>query len=101
MHLVMFDIDGTLTQTDDVDAACFAQAIRDVLNLPHIDCDWSRYQYVTDSGIATEIIRTHFRREPFAGEIEAIRDHFARLLRDASHADPTAFRPIRGHLEDA
>ena len=96
MNLVMFDIDGTLTQTDEVDADCFVRAMREVLNLPHIDCDWSRYQHVTDSGIAAEIIRTQFRREPSAGEIESIKDHFALLLRDASHADPTAFRPVPG-----
>jgi phosphoglycolate phosphatase-like HAD superfamily hydrolase len=99
MHLVMFDIDGTLTQTDDVDAACFAQAIRDVMNLPHIDCDWSRYQHVTDSGIAAEIIQTHFRRRPFAGEIDGIRDRFAQLLREASFAEPAAFQPIPGALK--
>jgi phosphoglycolate phosphatase-like HAD superfamily hydrolase len=99
MHLVMFDIDGTLTQSDDIDADCYAQAVAEVLNLPQIDRDWSRYQHVTDSGIATEIIAMHFSRKPNSGELERIRARFVELLHEALCANPDSCIPMPGALK--
>ena len=55
MHLVLFDIDGTLVESYDFDTECFQAAIEDVLGV-RIGPDWSRYHHVTDSGILTEVI---------------------------------------------
>lgn len=58
MKYVIFDIDGTLTQSTNFDASCFKNAV-----LEHADVvfkeDWGEYEHVTDSGILSEIIRTH------------------------------------------
>jgi len=43
MHLVMFDIDGTLTQTTKVDEECFVRSFKDVFGFADIDTDWSHY----------------------------------------------------------
>src|SRR5437773_2833277 len=51
MHLVMFDIDGTLTETMKVDEECFVRSFNDVFGLTDIDTDWSNYPGTTDSGI--------------------------------------------------
>jgi phosphoglycolate phosphatase-like HAD superfamily hydrolase len=96
MHLVMFDIDGTLTQSNDVDADCFAEAIEEVLKLPPIDRDWSRYRQVTDSGITAEIIETRFERQPLNGELETIRRRFIERLEVRLIADPLLCRPVNG-----
>ncbi len=55
MHLVLFDIDGTLVESYDFDTGCFQAAIEDVLGVT-IGPDWSCYNHVTDSGILTEVI---------------------------------------------
>ena len=55
IHLVMFDIDGTLIDSGEYDAVLFKQAIKDVLDI-EISDDWSSYRNVTDSGILEEII---------------------------------------------
>lgn len=55
MHLVLFDIDGTLVESYDFDTECFQAAAKDVLGVT-IGSDWSRYHHVTDSGILTEVI---------------------------------------------
>lgn len=55
MHLVLFDIDGTLVESCDFDTTCFQAAIKDVLGVS-IDPDWSRYRHVTDSGILSEVV---------------------------------------------
>ena len=33
MHLVIFDVDGTLTQTTAVDAVCYDRAVSDYLGV--------------------------------------------------------------------
>jgi len=55
VHLVLFDIDGTLVDSCEFDAECFQAAIKDVLGVT-VGPDWSRYQHVTDSGILTQVI---------------------------------------------
>ena len=55
MHLVMFDIDGTLIESYDIDEQCFLAAIDEVLGI-QIDSRWERYPHVTDAGILDEIL---------------------------------------------
>jgi len=55
MHLVMFDIDGTLVDSDDFDGRLYVEAVKDVLDI-QLDDDWSKYRHVTDSGILDEVL---------------------------------------------
>ena len=55
MHHVMFDIDGTLVESYELDSLCFIEAVKEVTGL-HINSDWSIYKHVTDSGILSEIL---------------------------------------------
>jgi phosphoglycolate phosphatase-like HAD superfamily hydrolase len=45
MRLVIFDIDGTLTQTMKADAECFLRSLADVCGFCGVDTDWSRYKH--------------------------------------------------------
>jgi phosphoglycolate phosphatase-like HAD superfamily hydrolase len=91
-HLLMFDIDGTLTRTNDVDGRCFAQAMSEHLGCA-IDNDWAKYRHVTDSGIAAELFHQHHRD---AKELRLVRNRFVSLLKDALASDPGNCRPISG-----
>ena len=55
MWHVMFDIDGTLVDSYDVDTRCFVDAVRQVTGL-EIDDDWSTYRHATDAGILQEFM---------------------------------------------
>jgi hypothetical protein len=48
MCLVIFDIDGTLTQTMKADEECFVRSLAEVCGFSDIDTDWSRYKHATD-----------------------------------------------------
>ncbi len=93
MRLVLFDIDGTLTDTMEIDAACFVRTYADVCGFGNIDTDWSRYRHATDSGIFYEIFETRMGRFPTAEEISQFRGHFMRLLAAASVECPFAATP--------
>ena len=53
MHHIMFDIDGTLVETFELDSCLFVDAVHAITGL-YMDADWSKYRNVTDSGILDE-----------------------------------------------
>jgi beta-phosphoglucomutase-like phosphatase (HAD superfamily) len=94
MHLVMFDIDGTLTESDEIDGACYLQALADVFQFTGVDGDWSQYPHCTDEGILAHLFQTRLQRLPLAEEIVAVRERFVELLTVAANTKP--FQPIAG-----
>lgn len=97
MKLVMFDIDGTLTQTSQADEICFVQALREVFEFTDINTDWASYPHCSDSGILGEIFRLRVGRSPVLDEISVFQTHFVSLLADSSAVQP--FKPIAGARE--
>ena len=94
MHLVMFDIDGTLTETMKVDEECFIRSFKDVFGFADIDTDWSHYPRTTDSGIFHDVFTSRIGRSPTAQEVSHFRQHFIQLLAAASSQSP--FAPVAG-----
>jgi phosphoglycolate phosphatase-like HAD superfamily hydrolase len=94
MHLVVFDIDGTLTRTMKADEECFVRSLGEVCGFSGIDTDWSRYKHATDSGILHGIYESRAGRSPSPTEISRFRQHFVGLLREAS--SEAAFAAITG-----
>ncbi len=99
MHLVIFDVDGTLVQSNEIDTICFVDAVKQILDLDEVDSDWSKYQYVTDSGIASEIIEKHFGWEATESDISQIRDLFVKKILGEIQNNPHNFKPIPGASE--
>ncbi len=58
MQLVMFDIDGTLVDSNAFDSDLYAQAIQTELGV-QVDKIWASYRNVTDSGILEELLEQH------------------------------------------
>lgn len=82
MKVVIFDIDGTLTQTNCVDSECFIRTVREVLGVEEFETDWSQYQFVTESGVAQEISQRYCDR-PMSGSLtKAFNEHLAACLRE-------------------
>lgn len=83
MRLVIFDVDGTLTDSA-VDTHCFLSAFADVCGFAHVDSDWSRYKSVTDSGVFCEVFESHNGRTPTPSETAMFRDCLIELFRSAA-----------------
>ena len=88
MRLVIFDIDGTLTQTMKADEECFLRALAEVCGFGEVDTDWSRYKHATDAGIFHEIHEIRTGRAPSATEVSRFRQHFVGLLAQVSSESP-------------
>jgi phosphoglycolate phosphatase-like HAD superfamily hydrolase len=94
--LIIFDIDGTLTNTNHIDSICFEKAILDSLSIISIDTNWHNYKYSTDLGIITEIIQARLNRSPTLMEIETIKNKFITYLEAAFAENSLLCVPIEG-----
>src|SRR5438132_9831805 len=94
MRLVIFDIDGTLTQTMKTDEECFVRSLAAVCGFSDVDTDWSRYKHATDSGIFLEIHEARTGRLPSPSETSQFRQHFVGLL--ARVSSEAAFGAVAG-----
>ena len=99
LHLVVFDIDGTLTNTNLEDGRCYWRAICEVLGLSSEQPEWSAFRHVTDVGIAAELCERHLHRELTSVDIEAFGRRLATLLEVGMvEKDPRAYQ-IPGSAE--
>lgn len=96
MNLAIFDVDGTLLDNRACENACYAAALRDVLNLPTLDTEWDKYEHVSDAGIAVEAFRRRFGADPTSEQLSATITRFVALLEAACHANSSAITPIGG-----
>ena len=55
MIAVVFDVDGTLVLSDEMDARLYVTAVRSVLGEVRLRDSWERYENVTDSAILEDI----------------------------------------------
>ncbi|MBN1577451.1 MAG: HAD family phosphatase [Chitinispirillaceae bacterium] len=76
---IIFDIDGTLIDSERLDARYFVRAVREVLGNIKIARDWSGYSKVTDVGILAEILERN-GIVPTRNRIAEIRQRFRLLL---------------------
>ena len=95
-RLAVFDIDGTLTDTNDVDDECFRRAVADIFALNHASVDWSDAPHITDSSLARWLCQTHCRRDASDAELARLTAHFVDLLGQELARAPARFAAIPG-----
>jgi phosphoglycolate phosphatase-like HAD superfamily hydrolase len=90
MHLIMFDLDGTLVDSNAVDSGCYLQALVDVFgfDLAQIDRNWSNYPHITDAGILQTLCQTELGRNPSSIETADYQRRFLELLKIACSCQP-------------
>jgi len=93
--IAVFDIDGTLTDTNTVDHECYVVAVREVLGC-EVGEDWGGVEDVTDSNILQELWKRQ-RSEPLPSSVEQeVIALFVDLLQVEARRYPDRFRPIPG-----
>jgi phosphoglycolate phosphatase-like HAD superfamily hydrolase len=81
MKLAIFDIDGTLTQTNDIDTQCYVKAFALEFDIAGINTNWSDYGHTTDSAISIQIFQDFKQRAPKAEELLQLKNRFIELLK--------------------
>ncbi len=97
MRVLVFDIDGTLTETTHVDELHFIRAVRDVL--PQYELDSFRaFTEFTDTAILGAIC-VALGEEDYASIEAAVHARFLEGLERAAVAEPEAFATVAGGAE--
>lgn len=96
MKLVMFDIDGTLTDTDAADESAFVEAVEATLGITDINTDWASYPHATSQGVLDEIVRWALGRPASPVECQTVQFQLVgRLTGTAIHEIPGAAAFLR------
>ncbi len=96
MKLAIFDIDGTLTNTNSVDDQCFVQALAEAHAITNINTDWASYPHTTDSGIMAHVFQQQFGRDPREPELGKFKNSFVTLLNEQYKSNSSGFAEIAG-----
>ena len=95
-RLAVFDIDGTLTDTNAVDDECFLEAVGAEFAVELTGVDWSDAPHVTDASITRWLVERHCGRAPDDTEIERLVRRFVGTLERELARTPERFAPIAG-----
>ena len=99
MRLAIFDIDGTLTETNSVDSVCFVRAMADAHSIEGVSTDWGAYAHTTDSYITRQLFSERFGRAPDDSEVSRFTSRFVSLLEDYKAKDASLFKEVGGAAE--
>jgi phosphoglycolate phosphatase-like HAD superfamily hydrolase len=94
--LLIFDIDGTLTDTKKVDDKCFKNSFKKIFGIDIENQNWEDFMNVTDWGITEEIALRELKRMPTAVEYESMIDTFVGALIHEKKMDGSQFNEIAG-----
>ncbi len=83
MHLFVFDVDGTLTRTNELDSDCYLRAVQRHLDLGALDPDWREFEHPTAAGITRELLERVSGSEFTDDAVETIRSAFVEELNRA------------------
>ena len=95
MKLALFDIDGTLTETNQIDDQCFVKAFAESHQITDVETDWTKYNHVTDSGLVAEIFEKKTKRPPNEKDIAAFKHCFVANLNKAAEKNAELFVEVR------
>ncbi|MCP5103875.1 MAG: HAD family phosphatase [bacterium] len=94
--LVVFDIDGTLLDSTEIDENCFVRALKDEYKVAHIDERWENYKSVTDGFVFEEIFENTFSRKPTVPETRRMIQRFLMYIENSLMDRNGIINQIRG-----
>ncbi len=96
MKLVMFDMDGTLTDGFAIEENCYVLAIEQALNLPGVKTEWETYTHTTASFCLEEIVRRARGHAPTAAESRAVQARMVELMAEITRRTGRRTREVPG-----
>jgi phosphoglycolate phosphatase-like HAD superfamily hydrolase len=95
-RLAVFDNDGTICDTQEVEGACYARAIERVTGKSLATLDWTTYEEPTSSAVILDLLAGD---SAAVAKAAAIKDEFLRLLEEECPRFPGDFSPLAGAVQ--
>lgn len=99
MHLIVFDIDGTLAATDYEADMCYAEAFQEVVGRSLAGLDFRSCKHVTDSAITDHFFQQLYGRNALDNEIADLKNAFRSKLEQRQQTHPELFLEVPGAQE--
>lgn len=96
MKLVMFDMDGTLTDSFALDENCYVVAIEQALGLANVATEWETYTHASSSFCLEEIVRRARGSLPSALESRAVQARMLEIMAEIAQRHGRCTREIPG-----
>lgn len=96
MRMAIFDIDGTLTNTNEFDLRAYVRALADEFGIDAKGLRWADYPHVTDIGITNDVFREHLGRLPDEAEVARLQRRLLALFDEARECEPSLVHEIAG-----
>jgi len=96
MHLVIFDLDGTLAQTFYSDDNSYITALSEFLPVQPGIRYWEDCRHLTDSAVLDHIYRKVAGRAPSKPEVETMKSRFLNILEAKRQTEPHFFHEVPG-----
>lgn len=93
--LVIFDIDGTLTNTKYVDDFCFVKTFRKLFSIDLKELDWNDFTTVTDTGLTRDVLLKHDIILS-TNDLQKTQDTFHQYLSTSQIENPELFKEVTG-----
>ncbi len=96
MQLVMFDMDGTLTDSFSLDENCYVLAIQQALGLENVITAWDTYTHTSSSYCLQEIVRASRGTAPTPDESRAVQTRMIEIMSEIQRTRSRHTREIPG-----
>jgi len=99
MKLIIFDIDGTLTDTKKVDDICFIYAFDKVFGIDIANMNWNEFTTVTDWGITRDVVLKETKKNLLDVDYKQMKSVFFAKLLAEKKKNSTLFYEVPGALD--
>lgn len=92
--LIIFDIDGTLLNSTNIEDQCYQEAFEELFGKNIAAYKWEDITHVTDWGITEEIFQHEFGQIPTTKDYARMQQVFFEKLKAAYQDDPSHFKEV-------
>ena len=96
LPLIIFDIDGTLTNTVEVDDLCYTSTFKNLHGIALSKIEWNNFPHVTDLGVCKSIFETMLDQNLTDEILAETKAYFFDQLKTMASDDPTLFIEVAG-----
>ena len=99
MKLVMFDMDGTLTDAFAIEENCYVRSIQDALKIPDVRIDWHSYPHTSSTYCLDTVVQQARGRLATPDEARAVQTRMIEIMDETTRLHGRRTRAVPGAPE--